>query len=112
MTGIRAWWAVGPTDGYPSAFIRFLQCLGVEVVVCPPRRPDLKPFVERCIRTLKHECLYPQMPPTVALADEQLTVFRAFYNHERANQALSCANQPPLVAFPQLPSLPGGPGAD
>ena len=96
-------------DGYPSAFIRFLQCLGVEVVVCPPRRPDLKPFVERCIRTLKHECLYPQLPPTVAFADEQLTIFRAFYNHERANQALSCANQPPLVAFPQLPSFPAVP---
>ena len=96
-------------DGYPSAFIRFLQCLGVEVLVCPPRRPDLKPFVERCIRTLKHECLYPQRPPTVADADEQLTIFRTFYNHERANQALSCANQPPLVAFPQLPSLPAVP---
>ena len=92
-------------DGYPSAFIRFLQCLGVEVVVCPPRRPDLKPFVERCIRTLKHECLYPQKPQTVADANERLTAFRAFYNRERANQALSCANQPPLVAFPHLPIL-------
>ena len=31
------------TDGYPSAFIRFLACLGVKVIVCPPQRPDLKP---------------------------------------------------------------------
>ena len=47
-------------DGYPSALVRFLLCLGVEPVICPPRRPDLKPFVERCIRTLKkHPTQYP-----------------------------------------------------
>ena len=93
-------------DGYPSALIRFLQCLGVEVLVCPPRRPDLKPFVERCIRTLKHECLYPQSPSSVEQAGTQLSAYRTFYNAERANQALSCANQPPLMAFPHLPALP------
>jgi hypothetical protein len=96
-------------DGYPSALIRFLQCLGVEVIVCPPRRPDLKPFVERCIRTLKHECLYPQLPASVEQAGTQLTTYRTFYNAERANQALSCANQPPLMAFPQVPALPSIP---
>ena len=93
-------------DGYPAALVRFLECLGVEVVICPPQRPDLKPFVERCIRTLKHECLYPQRPEHVAAADQQLTAYRAFYNAERANQALSCGNQPPFVAFPSLPALP------
>ena len=93
-------------DGYPSALVRFLLCLGVEPVICPPRRPDLKPFVERCIRTLKHECLYPKPPQSVTAADQQLAVYRAFYNAERANQALSCGNQPPFVAFPALPTLP------
>src|SRR5436190_2232840 len=39
-----------------------LHSFGVEPLICPPRRPDLKPFVERCIRTLKYECLYPQPP--------------------------------------------------
>jgi hypothetical protein len=28
------------------------------------------------------------------------------YNSERPNQALSCGNQPPHLAFPELPSLP------
>ena len=78
----------------------------MEVVICPPQRPDLKPFVERCIRTLKYECLYPQPPQHVAAADQQLAHYRMFYNTERANQALSCGNQPPFQAFPQLPSLP------
>ena len=30
-------------DDFPSAFMRFLMCLGIEVEVCPPQRPDLKP---------------------------------------------------------------------
>ena len=33
-------------DDFPSAFMRFLLCLDIDVDVCPPRRPDLKPFVE------------------------------------------------------------------
>jgi hypothetical protein len=31
------------------------------------------------------------------------------YNYERPNQALSCGNQPPRVAFPQLPARPSIP---
>jgi transposase InsO family protein len=94
------------TDGYPSAFVRFLLCLGVEPVICPPRRPDLKPFVERCIRTLKHECLVEQRPTSVAQADQLLRHYRQFYNTKRAHQALSCQNRPPYEAFPHLPLLP------
>lgn len=37
-------WAM---DGYPSPLLRFLLCIGVEPDPTPPRRPDLKPFVER-----------------------------------------------------------------
>ena len=32
---------------FPSALMRLLLCLGVEVIVCPPQRPQEKPFVER-----------------------------------------------------------------
>ena len=38
-------------DKFPSAFMRFLLCIGVTPDVCPARRPDLKPYVERFIRT-------------------------------------------------------------
>ena len=31
--------------------------------------PDLKPFVERAIRSVKQECLYAQHPATVEQAD-------------------------------------------
>ena len=43
-----------------------LRCLGVEDVICPLHRPDLKPFVERTIQTLKYEWLARYSPRTVA----------------------------------------------
>lgn len=97
------------TDGYPSAFVRFVLCLGITPDICPPRRPDLKPFVERAIRTVKYECLYPQRPTTVEQADPLLADYRDFYNAERPNQAVSCNDRPPYTAFPDVPVLPSPP---
>ena len=94
------------TDGYPSAWVRFLQCVGIEPVICPPHRPDKKPFVERLIRTIKYEKLYIERPDNVDHGRQLLQEFRGFYNEERPHQGLSCANQPPLQAFPTLPRLP------
>ncbi|MBA3868265.1 MAG: transposase [Anaerolineae bacterium] len=93
-------WAM---DGYPSPLLRFLWCIGVEPDPMPPRRPDLKPFVERCIRTLKYECLWEQQPETPEKADEILREYRYFYNHQRANQSSACQNRPPYAVFPTLP---------
>jgi hypothetical protein len=42
---------------FPSAFVRFWLCLGVQVDVCPPHRPDRNAFVERYHRTYQEECL-------------------------------------------------------
>jgi transposase InsO family protein len=93
-------------DGYPSPLLRFLWCLGIEPDPTPPRRPDLKPFVERCIRTLKYECLWIHRPQTPGQAAQLLDEYRYFYNHDRANQATACRNQPPYVAYPILPTRP------
>jgi hypothetical protein len=30
---------------YPSAFVRYLHCIGIEPIICPPHRPDLNCFV-------------------------------------------------------------------
>lgn len=32
-------------DGFPAPLVRFLHVVGVEPVICPPRRPDKKPSV-------------------------------------------------------------------
>ena len=31
--------------GFPAPLVRLLHCLGIEVIVCPPRRPDKNAFV-------------------------------------------------------------------
>ena len=93
-------------DGYPSPLMRFLICLGVEPDLVEPGKPYHKPFVERSVRTLKHECLWGEHPEDWLEARGILDVYRQFYNQERANQSLACGNRPPYEAFPDLPVLP------
>ncbi len=99
-------WSMGD---FPSALMRFLLCVGITPLVCPPRRPDRKPYVERFIRTQKEECLYPKRPATVPQAQHLLHQHRHFYNLERPSQAVTCHNQPPVRAAGELPRLPGLP---
>ncbi|HEX2184317.1 MAG TPA: integrase core domain-containing protein [Chloroflexota bacterium] len=102
---------VGSPGGrdFPAPFVKFLTCLGVEVEVCPPRRPDRNAFVERYHRTLDGECLQVERPTTLERARAVTATFRRHYNAESPNQALSCGNRPPQVAFPVLPARPSLP---
>jgi len=102
---------VGSTTGhdFPSAFIRFLTCLGVEVEICPPHRPDLNPFVERLHGSYDRECIKIWHPTDVEQAAQVTATFKTHYNWERPNQALSCGNRPPRLAFPALPPRPALP---
>lgn len=96
-------------SGFPSALVRYLFCLGIGVDVCPPYRPDLKPFVERFNRTLKYECLLVERPGNLEATTKLLQEFQPLYNEQRPHQGISCHNQPPLTAFPppfNLRSLP------
>jgi hypothetical protein len=99
---------VGASTGreFPSPLVRLLLCLGIEPNVCPAHRPDKNAFVERYHRTYNQECLQVHCPRTLEQAREVTEAFVTHYNTQRPNQALSCANQPPRVAFPALPSLP------
>lgn len=92
-------------DLYPSAFMRYLMCLGIEIDICPPRRPDMKPFVERINRTIQHECIYKKRPSTLAQSREELREYRFLYNSQRPHQGRACGNVPPYQAFPRLPIL-------
>jgi len=99
---------VGSAQGrdFPSPFVRFLLCLGIIADICPARRPDLNAFVERYHRTYGHECLQVHLPSDLERSQEVTATFKDHYNHERPNQAMTCGNQPPCVAFSSLPSLP------
>ena len=94
------------TGDFPSPLIRFLTCLGVVVHINPPRRPDLNAFVERYHGTYDRECLKVHRPTTLEQAREVTAAFQSHYNTERPNQARSCGNRPPRVAFPELPPCP------
>ncbi len=93
-------------EAFPSPLIRYLLTLGIEVDICPPRRPDLKPFVERFNRTLEYECLRVEQPTTLQQTTLVLKAYRHFYNYERPHQGASCHNRPPAAVFAPLPSLP------
>jgi integrase-like protein len=91
---------------FPSPFLRFWLCLGVQVAVCPPRRPDRNAFVERYHRTFEYECLRLDRPTDVSQAREVTAAFARHYNEDRPHQGLSCHNLPPRVACPFLPTRP------
>jgi hypothetical protein len=86
--------------------VRFLTCLGVEVRVNPPHRPDRNAFIERYHGTYEYECLRVHRPATLERAREVTAAFRRHYNEERPNQAVTCGNRPPRVAFPDPPARP------
>jgi hypothetical protein len=90
----------------PAPLLRLLHCLGIQVTICPPQRPDKNAFVERYHRSFASECLRVVLPRDLPSAQTATTSFRQHYNNERPNQALSCGNRPPAVAFPDLPVLP------
>ncbi len=100
--------SVGSASGrdFPSAFVRFLFCLGIQPNICPPHRPDKNCYVERLHRTYKSECLLIHRPATVAQVREVTEAFMIHYNTERPHQGRSCNNIPPRVAFPTLPPCP------
>ena len=72
----------------------------------PPHQPNKNAFVERFHRTQDEECLQVHRPATLEDVGRVTQAFRWHYNHQRPNQALSCGNRPPYVAFPSLPKLP------
>ena len=102
---------VGSASGrdFPSPFVRFWQCLGVQVSICPPRRPDKNAFVERFHRSLGSECLDKHRPTDLGQVREVTRAYHEHYNVERPNQAITCGNRPPRVAFPTLPTRPAVP---
>jgi transposase InsO family protein len=94
---------------FPSALVRFCQCLGVGVLLCDPHHPQQNGFVERYHRTYQEECLSVQRPGTLEEVREATAQFQQHYNWSRPHQGLSCGNRPPRVAFPKLPALPAVP---
>jgi len=94
---------------FPTPFVRFWHCLGVQVYICPPHRPDRNAFVERYHRSYDSECLKVHRPSETSQVKEVTEAYHLHYNTERPNQAITCGNRPPRMAFPTLPTLPALP---
>jgi hypothetical protein len=94
---------------FPAPLVRFLLCLGIDVNICPPHRPDLNALVERYHRSYGEECLDVHTPRDKVTAHEVTQTFLHHYNWERPNQAITCHNQPPRITFSELPLRPALP---
>lgn len=94
------------TDDFPSPLIRLLLCLAIEVEVQPPQRPDKNGYVERLNRTYEEEGIQIYLPVDLGQTQAMNRDFRYHFNYQRPNQARSCGNLPPRVAFADLPTLP------
>jgi hypothetical protein len=62
----------------PSPFVRFWVCLGVHVTICPPRRPDNNPFVERYHRSLEYACVRIYRPADLETATAVTAAYQRF----------------------------------
>jgi len=94
---------------FPSALVRFCECLGVGVLLCDPHHPAQNGFVERYHRTYQEECLAVDRPGSLAEVREVTAAFAQHYNWSCPHQGRSCGNRPPRMAFPSLPALPAVP---
>jgi transposase InsO family protein len=76
---------VGSQSGrdFPSAFRRFLLCLGIEPNVCPPKPPQKQAYIERFHRSYKYECLLIHRPGTLSATIEVRRQYQQHYNWER-----------------------------
>jgi len=72
---------------FPSAFCRFLLCLGIQPTICPPRRPDKNAYVERLHRTLNQEWGLVHLPSTLGEVREATKSFLWHDNQERPQEA-------------------------
>ena len=79
------------------------------MLLCDPHHPQHNGFVERYHRTLNQECLQRERPKTLDEVRQVTEAFATHSNWQRPHQGISCGNQPPRVAFPNLPSLPSVP---
>jgi transposase InsO family protein len=86
--------------------MKLLMCLDIELQICPPRRPDKNPFVERFNGTYKRECILVHCPETLPQAQAYTQVFQNHYNSERPNQAIML--RPCSAQALQQPTTTGG----
>ena len=78
------------TDGFHD----ILRASGIEPVKLPPRSPDLNPYAERFVKSVKFECLNHLILSSVKQLEYVLNQYRDYYHHERIHQSLGRIIEP------------------
>jgi transposase InsO family protein len=89
---------------WSEAFRRTLAAAGIRVVQTPPRAPDCNAYAERCVRSIREECLDRLVILGEAHLRRALREFAAHYHAARNHQGL----HDELIA-PALTGSPDGP---
>ena len=76
---------------YTRVFRKTLEEAGVEVVRTAPRAPRMNSIAERCVRSIKHECLNYLIPLSEAQLRHAIEHYLAHYHTERNHQGLDSA---------------------
>jgi putative transposase len=73
---------------FPYGFDRMLRASGVELVVSPPRSPNLNAYCERFVRSFKDEALNQMIMIGEAALRTVIQSYLVHYHHERNHQGL------------------------
>ena len=75
-------------------FHQILRSSGIKPVKLPPRSPDLNPYAERFVKSVKSECLNYLILSSVEQLEYVLKNYCDYYHHERIHQSLGRIIEP------------------
>ena len=75
-------------------FHEILKSSGTEPVKFPARSPDLNCYAERCVKSVKSECLDHLILSSVGQLEYVLGQYSEYYHHERIHQSLDRIIEP------------------
>ena len=75
-------------------FHQILRYSGIKPVKLPPRSPDLNPYAERFMKSVKSECLNYLILSSVEQLEYVLKNYCDYYHHERIHQSLGRIIEP------------------
>jgi transposase InsO family protein len=73
---------------YTHDFCEILASSGIRSVKLPPQSPDVNPYAERFVISVKYECLNHLILSSVEQLEYAIDSHLAYYHHERIHQSL------------------------
>ncbi len=83
---------------YTTEFHTIVKTAGVKPVKLPPKSPNLNPYAERFVKSIKSECLDYLILSSVQQLEYVINQYCAYYHHERIHQSLGRIIEPKYQA--------------